>query len=233
LRYFATVLMAATVAGCGSAEIRSTTGYRLLTGTEMDRVFAGSATAIADVTSVALGLAPRTIATTNTLASSGILRTAFPFSNLLTLDYASSRAAASASNAMFTETSGSVHIGVDAGGGGASIDAQSLANAAGSGSSASQINIQFYALSVGRTVDLIFGTAVASACCAPVRSVQTTVEGWGGGYSRSIEAFPVSIVPGQLQSRIDISLVVSSLPILDVGQASALVGPGLLQSLRQ
>ena len=232
-RCFATGLMAATVGGCGSAEIWSTGGHRLLTGIEMDRVSAGSAAAIADVTAVAIGLAPRTSAATDTLASSGILRTAFPFSNLLTLDYASSHAAASASNAPFTESSGSVHIGVDGGGGGASIAAGSLANAAGSGSSASQINMEFYGLSIGRTVDLLFGMAVASACCAPVRSVQTTAEGSGGEYSRSIEAFPVSIISGQLQSRIDISVVVSSLPILDAGQVSALIGPALLQSLGQ
>jgi hypothetical protein len=149
------------------------------------------------------------------------------------LDYASSQATASASNAPFTEASGLVHIGVDGGGGGASIDAQSLANAAGSGSGASQINMQFYGLSIGGTADLVFGTAVASACCAPVGRAQTTAEGSGGGYSRSIEAFPVALVPGQLQSRIDISVVASSLPVLDAGQVSALIGPALLQSVGQ
>jgi hypothetical protein len=229
----ATVLIAATVAGCESAEIRSTGGHRLLIGIEMDGVTAGSATAMVDVGAAALGLAPRTTATTDTLASSGILRSALPFLNLLTWNYASLHATASASNAPFTEASGLVHIGVDGGGGGASIDAESLANAAGSGSSASQINMQFYGLSIGRTVDLVFGTAVASACCAPVRDAQTTAEGSGGRYSRSIEAFPVSIVPGQLQSGIDISLVASSLPVLDAGQVSALIGPAPLQSMRQ
>lgn len=199
----------------------------------MDGVSAGSATAIADVGAIALGLAPRTTATTDTLASSGTLRSALPFLNLLTLDYASSHAMASASDAPFTEASGLVHIGVDGGGGGASIDAQSFANAAGSGSSASQINMQFYGLSIGRTVDLVFGTAIASACCAPVRSAQTTAEGSGGRYSRSIEAFPVAVVPGHLQSRIDISVVASSLPVLDAGQFSALIGPALLQSVGQ
>lgn len=199
----------------------------------MDGVSAGSATATADVRASALGFAPLTTATTDTLASSGILRPALPFLNLLTLDYASSHAMASASNAPFAEASGLVHIGVDGGGGGASIDAESLANAAGSGSSASQINMQFYGLSIGRMGDLVFGTAVASACCAAVRRAQTTAEGSGGGYSRTIEAFPVAGVPGQLQSRIDISVVASSLPLLDAGQVSALIGPALLQSVGQ
>jgi len=199
----------------------------------MDGVSAGSARAIADVWAAALGLAPRTTATTDTLASSGILRSASSFPNLLTLDYAFSQAMASSSNAPFTEASGLIHIGVDGGGGGASIDTESLANAAGSGSSASQINMQFYGLSIGRAVDLVFGTAVASACCAPVRSARTTAEGSGGGYSRSIEAITVAIVPGQVQSRIDISVVASSLPLLDAGQVSALIGPALLRSLGQ
>jgi hypothetical protein len=230
---FVTVLIAATVAGCGSAEIRSTGEHRLLTEIEMDGVSAGSATAIAEVRAVALGLVPRTTATSDTLASSGIMRYALPFPNLLTLDYASSYAMASASNAPFTEASGLVHIGVDGSGGGASINAESLANAAGSRSSASQINMRFHGLSIGRTVDLVFGTAVASACCAPVRRAQITAEGSGGGYWRSIEAFSVAIVPGQLQSRIDISVVASSLPVLDAGQVSALIGPALLQSVGQ
>ena len=231
---FATVLIAASIAGCGSAEIRSTgSGHRLLTGIEMDGVSAGSATATADVRASALGLAPRTTATTDTLTSSGIFRPALPFLNLLTLDYASSQVMASASNAPFSEASGLVQISVDGGGGGASVDARSMANAAGSGSSASQITMQFYGLSIGRTVDFIFGTAVASACCAAARSAQTTAEGWGGRYSRSIEAFPVAVVPGQLQSRIDISVVASSLPVLDAGQVSALIGPSPLQSVGQ
>ena len=110
---------------------------------------------------------------------------------------------------------------------------ESLANAAGSGSSASQINMQFYGLSIGRTVDLVFGTAVASACCAPVRRAQTTADGSGGRYSRSIAAFPVTVVPGQLRSRIDMSLVASLLPVLDAGQVSAQIGPAVLRSMGQ
>ena len=225
----AKLFIAATVAGCGSGEIPTRVGHRLLTGIEMDGVSAGSATAIADVRAVALGFEPRTTATTDTLASSGTQRSALPFSNLLTLNYASSQAIASASNAPFTEASGLIHIGVDGGGGGVSIDAESLANAAGSGSSASQITMQFYGLSIGRTVDLVFGTTEASTCCAPVGSAGNRAEGSGGGYSRSIEAFTVAIVAGQLQSRVDIAVVASSLPLLDAGQVS-LIGTAPLQS---
>jgi hypothetical protein len=199
----------------------------------MDGVSAGSATAIADVTAFAIGLAPRTTAMTETLASLGMLRFGLPFLNPLTLDYASSHAMASASNAPFTEARGSIQIGVDGGGGGALIDAESSANVSGSRSSGSQIDMQFYGLSIGRTVGLVFGTAVASACCAPVRHAQTTAEGSGGGYWRSIKAFPVTVVPGQLESRVNISVVASSLPVLDAGQFSTLIGPALLQSMGQ
>lgn len=198
----------------------------------MDRISAGSSAAASDANATALGPAPETTTVTNTLASSGIPVSAPPFLDLLTLNYAFSQAVASAGNAVTAEATGTTEIAVDGGGGGASINATSAGTAAGRTSSQAQINMQFYGLSIGR-VDLTFGTAIATACCAPILAAQATADGAGGGYWRELQASPVSDVPGQVQSKVDISVVSSALPILDAGQVSSLVGPTWSQAGNQ
>lgn len=126
------------------------------------------------------------------------------------LNYAFSQAMASASKAQLTLARGSIDIGIDGDGGGTRIDATSSATAAGRMSDA-QINMQFYGLRIGYGVDLAFGTAVASACCGVT----------------------VSDISGQAQSRVDIAVVSSALPILDAGQVSALAAPSMLQRVGQ
>jgi hypothetical protein len=228
----AIILVATTVAGCGTTAIQGRGVPRLLTGIEMDEVSAGSATAKANTRAVALGIVPQTTAATNTLASTGIPRSAPPFLNLLTLNYASSQAVATASNAWLTVADGSTNVAVDGGGGGAKIDAATTARAAGSGTSQAQIYLQFYGLSLGR-VDLVFGTVIAAACCSPSLRAQTTADGTGGGYWSQLKAYPISVVSGQVQSTVDISVVSSALPILGAGQVSALIAPTLAQSIGQ
>jgi hypothetical protein len=225
-------LATAMLAGCQSVAIQHPGKARLLAAFEMDQVSAGSALAVSNVEATALGRAPQTTATTSTLASSGVPVSAPPFLDLLTLNYAFSQAVASAGNAATAEAAGTTEIAVDGGGGGALINATSAGTAAGSTSSQAQINMRFYGLSIGR-VDLVFGTAAATACCAPILGVQTTVDGAGGGYWRDLQASPVSDAPGQVQSRVDISVVSSALPILDAGQVSALIAPTLLQGIGQ
>ena len=84
------------------------------------------------------------------------------------------------------------------------------------------MSLQFYGLSIGH-VDLAFGTATAAACCAPVLAAQVTANGGAGGpYSQEIKAFPLSATPGQIQSRADIAVISSSLPLLNAGQMMSL-----------
>ena len=228
----AIILVATTVAGCGTTAIQGRGVPRLLTGIEMDEVSAGSATAKANTRAVALGMVPQTTAATNTLASTGIPRSAPPFLNLLTLNYASSQAVATASNASLTVADGSTNVAVDGGGGGAKIDAATTAGGAGSGTGQAQIYLQFYGLSIGK-VDLVFGTVTAAACCSSSLRAQTTADGTGGGYWSQLKAYPISVVSGQVQSTVDISVVSSALPILGAGQVSALIAPTLAQSIGQ
>jgi hypothetical protein len=228
----AMIVATALVAACETTTTRSPEQARLLTAVEMDQVSAGSAAARSNVEATALGPSPHTSATTSTLASSGSPVSAPPFLDLLTLNYAFSQALASAIDAPLTDASGSTQTEVDNGTGGASISATSVGTAAGSASSHAQINMQFYGFSIGR-VDLVFGTTIATACCAPILEAKTSADGTGGGYWRELQASPVSDVPGQVESRVDISVVSSALPILDAGLVSALVGPTWWQTNNQ
>lgn len=228
----ALVVVTIILSSCATAAIPSPSLPRQLTILEMDLVSAGSATAISNVDASALGVAPRTSASTDTLVSSGEPASAPPFIGLPTLNYAVSEGAASASNGLVTQVDGSTHIGVTGGGGGALIDAFGAAAASGSPRGQAQLSMRFYGLSIG-SVDLVFGTATATACCAPSVMAQSSADAAGGGHWRALQAFTKSDVSGQVQSRIDISVVSSALPVLDPGQVSASVAPNLLQSISQ
>ena len=194
---------------------------RLLTPAEMDRVTVGSAVAENQVEAQALGAgAAKTTASASTLASSTGPVAGAPFA-YLNSNYSSSQATASAIGGQLAESSGSSHISVAANGG-AQIDAAGTAIAAGGERSQAQVSLQFYGLSIGH-VDLAFGTATAAACCAPLLAAQVTANGWAGGpYSQEAQAFPLSTIPGQVQSRADIAIVSSSLPIVNTGQMMSL-----------
>jgi len=192
---------------------------RLLTPAEMDRVTVGAVSAVAknQVEAQALGAgAAQTTASASTLASSAGPVAGAPFA-YLSSNYSSSQATASAIGGQLAESSGSSHISVAANGG-AQIDAAGTAIAAGGERSQAQVSLQFSGLSIGH-VDLAFGTATAAACCAPVLAAQVTANGRAGGpYSQEAQAFPLSTIPGQVQSRADIAVVSSSLPIVNAGQ---------------
>lgn len=217
------------VAGCGTPTVPSSEKARPLSRIEMDQVSAGSAAAVSNAAGSAAGLSPSTNAVTRTLAFSGAGPvSAPPFFSSLTLNYAFSQVLAAAAGTQLAATSGSTLVGVAGGGAGASIDATGAANAAGSGAAQAEINMQFYGLTVGR-VDLVFGTDIATACCVQFFELQTALAATGEGYLRMIQASPISTVRGQVQSRVDVSVVSSSLPILDAGQALILAAPTLAQ----
>jgi hypothetical protein len=222
------------VAGCESAtSVRSgDSAHRLLTDTEMDQISVGAAAAFGGAGATALGPSPVTTATTDTLTSSGEPVSAKPFANLATSDYASSQTHALAANAPYSSANGSAQIAVSHASNSAAINASSVATAVGSGAGQAQIDLQFYGLSVGR-VDLAFGSASATACCAASLAAQSAATAHGTGNWRQLKAAPLTDTPGQAQSRMDISIVSSTLPILDAGHVSALLAPTLSQSAGQ
>jgi hypothetical protein len=192
-----------------------------LTAPEMERVTAGGASVVAENQVEAQALAPRAgLAQTTTSARTLAVSNSSPVPGLpfadLSSNYSNSKATASAIGTQLAEAGGSSYISVIAKGGGAQIDTAGAASAIGGDRSQAQLSLQFYGLSIGH-VDLAFGTAAATACC--VLAAQVTAHGVaGGGYSQTIRASPVSTIPGQVQSRVDIAVVSSSLPLLDAGQ---------------
>jgi hypothetical protein len=199
---------------------------RLLTAAEMERVTVGTVGAVAENQAEAQALAPgagaaQTTASASTLAISSSSPVAgTPFAHLSS-NYSNSQATASAIGGQLAETSGSSHISVAANGG-AQIDAAGTAIAVGGERSQAQLSLQFYGLSIGH-VDLAFGTAAAAACCAPLLAAQVTANGVAGGpYSQEVQAFPLSAIPGQVQSRADIAVASSSLPLVNAGQMMSL-----------
>ena len=212
----AIVLALAMVGGCDVTTIQRSGGARILTGFEMDRVTAGSAVAANAAAGRGLGYAPDTAALVNASAYSGNNSIA-PF-----LDYAASQATASANGGNLAQTSLSSQISADGANSGVSINAR----ASGTGMSQAQVTTQFYGISTNRA-DFAFGSIAAVACCGTNAAAQVEVDGKAGGlYSREFRGVPVSNAPGQVQSRLDIAVASSALPLVDPAQMLVADGPG-------
>ena len=212
----AIVLALAMVGGCDVTTIQRSGGARILTGFEMDQVTAGSALAANTTEGRGLGYAPDTAVLGTASAYSGNNSIA-PF-----LDYAASQATASANGGNLAQTSLSSQIAVDGANGGVSINAR----ASGTGMSQAQVTTQFYGISTNRA-DFAFGSIAAVACCGTNAAAQVEVDGTAGGlYSREFRGVPVSNAPGQVQSRLDIAVASSALPLVDPAQMLVADGPG-------
>jgi hypothetical protein len=213
----AMVLATAFLASCQTTIIQRSGGARILTGSEMDEVRAGSAVAVNDAAAHALGSKARADVLVNVSAYSG----AGPIASTLFLNYANSRAIASASGDELAETGLSSHASVLGANGGASIGV----TAAGVGTSRAQVTAQFYGMSANRA-DIVFGSVAAVACCGSGAGAQVKVGSSAGGpYSRELRAAPVSDAPGQVQNRVDIAVVSSALPTVDPAQVLAAGAP--------
>jgi len=213
----AIVLALTMVGGCDVTAIQQSGGARILTGFEMDQVTAGSAVATNAAAGRGLGYAPDTavLGTASAYSGNNSIASA-PF-----LNYAASQAAASANGSNLAQTSLSSQISVDGVNGGVSINAR----ASGTGMSQAQVTTQFYGISTNRA-DFAFGSVAAVACCGTNAAAQVEVDGAAGGlYSRGFRGMPVSSAPGQAQSRLDIAVTSSALPLVDPAQMSVADAP--------
>ncbi len=211
------VLATVFLAGCQTVIIQRPGGARILTGSEMDEVTAGSAVGASDAAAQALGSNARTDVLGDASAYSGV----GPIAGAPFLNYASSRANASASGDELAETGLSSQALVDGANGGASI----RATAAGVGTSRAQVTAQLYGMSTNRA-DIVFGSVAAVACCGSGAGAEVKVDSsTGGPFSRELRAAPMSDAPGQVQNRVDISVISSTLPILDPAQVSVAGAP--------
>jgi hypothetical protein len=207
------VVATAFLAGCETTIIQRPGVLRVLTGLEMDEVTAGSAVAANDTTARALGSA----AETNVSGSASAYSGTGPIADAPLLYYTNSQAIASAGGDVLTETGLSSRTSVDGANGGASIEA----TASASGTSRAQVDAQFNGISTNRA-DIVYGVVAAVACCGSGAEAQVGVNTrTGGPYSRELRATPASDTPGAAQSRIDIAVVSSTLPVLDPAQLLA------------
>jgi hypothetical protein len=206
----AAVLAALIVAACQTTTIQHPSGARILTGFEMDQITAGSAVAANDAAARGLGAKPDTAVLGIASASSGVS----PIAGTPLLDYANSQATAAASGGNLARTGLSSQVSVNGANGGASVDATS----AGTGTSQAQITAQFYGISTNRA-DFVIGSVAARACCGSNAAARVEVDSTAGGpYSRELRDAPASNMPGQVQSRVDIAVVSSAMPLLDPAQ---------------
>jgi hypothetical protein len=213
----AIVLALAMVGGCDVTTAQRLGGARILTAFEMDQVTAGSAGAANSAAARGVGYTPDTavLGTASAYSGNNSIASA-PF-----LDYAASQATASANGSNLAQTSLSSQISVDGVNGGVSINAR----ASGTGMSQAQVTTQFYGISTNRA-DFAFGSVAAVACCGTNAAAQVEVDGAAGGlYSRGFRGMPVSSAPGQAQSRLDIAVTSSALPLVDPAQMSVADAP--------
>ncbi len=220
------VIPLAMLFGCELSAMPGTSGMRVLATPELDRITAGSASASIDLAAYALPPAAQTVASSSTLAASGSsLAAGPPLLNNLSTNLSTSQGIASASSGQLAQTTGSSHTAVSGTNGGAVIDAAGASLATGPGLGQTGLSLQFQGFSTAR-VDLVYGTAIATACCAAGLSAQVAVTGEAGGpYTAELQAHARSDQPGQVQSRVDMAVISSAFPIIDAGQMMSLLTP--------
>jgi hypothetical protein len=225
-RWRAMVFLAIPIlAGCEANTVQLSRGTRLLTAGEMDRLTAGSADAAIDIAALALPPDPQTSTSASTLAISGSTPVASPPFGVLSLNSSTVEGVASATSGQFAGVNGASHLSIAGVSDGASIDATGASSAAGAETSQAQLSMKFYGFTIGR-VDLALGTAIATACCAPAVDAQVAANrGAGGPYSIGLQGYSLSDTPGQAQSRVDIAVASSRLPLVDQGQVMGLLTP--------
>jgi hypothetical protein len=220
----AMVLTIGMLAGCETA-IPNPRGSRLLTGSEMDQITAGSVGAINRAEAHAHGFTSQATASTSTLVASSSGTIAGPVVNAISSNYVSSQLSASAGNGQTATASGSNHVYVEGDNGVAQIDAAATAVSAGGGASHAQVSINFSGIRTSRA-DLAFGSVTAAACCAPFAEAQIELTGRAGGpYARELRSVSLSNTRGEMQMRTDIAVISSALPMIDPGQMSGLLTP--------
>jgi hypothetical protein len=221
----AMVLTIGMLAGCETA-IPNPRGNRLLTGSEMDQITAGSVGAINKAEAHARGFTSQATASTSTLvASSSGTVAGVHFANAAGFNYVSSQLSASAAIGQTATASGSNHIYVDGENGVAQINAAAAAVSAGGSTSRAEVGINFSGIRTSRA-DLALGSVTAAACCAPFAKAQIELTGGAGGpYARELKSVSLSNTRGQIQMRTDIAVISSALPMIDPGQTSGLLTP--------
>jgi hypothetical protein len=170
----------------------------------MEHLTAGSSAAINDAMASALGTAPSTMAwgTSSADSDNGLI--------VGTLDYTSSKAQALAHGENIARTRLSSGVSVSNNIGTAALDGV----ADGVGSNRAEATTQLYGVSTKSAI-VVFGSIAASACCDTDAETHADILKKASGlYTNELRSSSKSYTPAERQSRVDISVVVSALPIL-------------------
>ena len=221
LGWGAMLLALTLLSGCETVTVSNSGRARILTDGEMNQVTAGAAVAVSDAAAHALGTKAQTSVSTNARTnSSNSLIADIPFRN-----NAAAGATASGSSSGFVQADVSSKIFVNGANGGARINAAAVGTVGGNNPSLAQASTQTYGISTSRT-DLAFGSVSATACCGSAATAQVKADsGAGGPYTTELRGATMSDVAGQVQSRVDVAVVSSGLPIVDPAQLLVTGGP--------
>jgi hypothetical protein len=212
ISFLSTSLALATVlAGCNTTDAQRFRTPRILTSSDLEKITAGSSDARNEILAYAIGAAPEaTVAGTVSAFSSDTPMSGMPISA-----YAAIQGIAFASGSERAETLLFSHLSLDHLNREAELDGVAVS----SGNSRAEATTQFYGVST-KTADIVFGSIRAIACCDATAGTQANVfSKLSGSYTTEVRNRPLVNRPGERQSRLDLAVVSSTLPLLPAGQA--------------
>jgi hypothetical protein len=212
LSILSTCLALATVlTGCNTTDVQRFRTPRILTSSDLEKITAGSSDARNEILAYAVGAAPEaTVSGTVSAFSADTPIMGMPISN-----YATIQGVAFASGSERAETLLLSHLSIDH----LKREAELDGVAVSSGNSRAEATTQFYGVST-KTADIVFGSIRAIACCDVTAGTQVDVfSKLSGSYTTEVRNRPLVNVPGERQSRLDLAVVSSTLPLLPPGQA--------------
>jgi hypothetical protein len=212
LSFLSTSLALATVlTACNTPDVQRFRTPRILTSSDLQKITAGSSEARNEILSYAVGAAPEATASEKVSAFSGDTAIiGMPISN-----YAETQGKGFARGSERAETLLSSRLSIDH----LNREAELDGIAVSAGNSRAESTTQFYGVST-KTADIVFGSIRAIACCDVTAGTQVTVSSkLIGSYTTEVRNRPLVNKPGERQSRLDLAVVSSTLPLLPPGQA--------------
>jgi hypothetical protein len=203
--------LAIVLAGCNTTDVQRFRTPRMLTSSDLEKITAGSSDARNEIIAYAVGAAPEATVSGTVSAFSGYT----PIIGMPISNYAVTQGKAFARGSERAETlllSGlSVHH--------LNREAELDGVAESSGNSRAEATTQFYGVST-KTADIVFGSIRAIACCDVTAGTQANVfSKLRGSYTTEFRNSPLVNRPGEPQSRLDLAVVSSTLPLLPSSQA--------------
>jgi hypothetical protein len=212
ISFLPTFLALATVlTGCNITDAQRFRTPRILTNSDLEKITAGSSAARNEILADAIGAAPEAIVSGTVSAFSGDT----PIIGMPISNFAMTQGKAFASGSERAETLLLSHLSIDHLNREAELDGVAVS----SGNSLAEATTQFYGVST-KAADIVFGSIRSIACCDITAGTQVSVfSKSSGSYTTEVRNRPLVNRPGERQSRLDLAVVSSSLPLWPPGQA--------------